>query len=557
MARETMYADVVASVRDTIEQINKARGGSRACFVVDCLGGFTAKVHLSDKVNVVYTVSLPTMDATRMLSKVEADRIIAYVVHELLHVWHTDVAGGIMEQAHKEGGVELGRILNAIEDVRIERKEIEHGPFDGTRDLLSGLLDSGLQDLATMRGELFDADDVSWTIACMGRIATGHYSELAKAMTDGAVPANQQEALQVALDGLPACKSTAGALALARKVLGVQQGQQGKGGQQDGQQGQQGKPEGAGEGGHEGGIGDPLAPTFADASPGGSDDDAIKEYKRTRDLEKYRKTVFAAQRAVVTANVSRPVIVQSGGNNEGYANTLRGRVPSQAMVRDKVRRILRAQERTLVQRRELAGRLDRRAMARASMGARDVFQTKTVTPGVETDVVILLDLSSSMEEDRKFPAAQATAIALASAVENAGGGVMVAGFMDTDEQGKPGLRVFKDWHERACVGDARIAASGCPYGTPMSPAIMACANILARRKVTRRILMTLTDGECNFGSDMVKQANHYARAKGVLSIGIGIMTDVGDKWPDGATKVDDLSKLASVALGDLARILRV
>lgn len=93
------------------------------------------------------------------------------------------------------------------------------------------------------------------------------------------------------------------------------------------------------------------------------------------------------------------------------------------------------------------------------------------------------------------------------------------------------------------------------FGTPMSPGIMNAADRLARRRATRRILITMTDGECNYKSQGMIVANDYARARGVETVGIGMMIDLNGKGFDVTATVADVKTLATTTLATLAKAL--
>jgi Mg-chelatase subunit ChlD len=240
----------------------------------------------------------------------------------------------------------------------------------------------------------------------------------------------------------------------------------------------------------------------------------------------------------------------------------RDALPRSALLHDQVGQLVAAQEVRQRERRLTAGRFDRRAVARAAMGALDVCAHRHVTPGCNTAVCLLLDLSGSMV-GLKLATAQTMAIHLSEAVDMAGGHCAVLGFADptrnrADREGCS-LVLFKDWTETPALGARRIAAAGAPFGTPLSPGIMSAARwMLNTVEADRHVLGVLTDGDCEFGPVCVQSACRYATKLGVDLFALGCLHDTSESF-DGFPRADvqrlaDLPRVAMrTLLAELAR----
>jgi hypothetical protein len=102
--------------------------------------GATAKVTFDDSGTAI--IVLPAIDETKEVSKKLFNDLIAYILHELGHVWFTNNAP--WHDTAREHGKYVGTLINALEDPRIERKVIESGYAPNSADLFNSLINNVL-----------------------------------------------------------------------------------------------------------------------------------------------------------------------------------------------------------------------------------------------------------------------------------------------------------------------------------------------------------------------------------------------------------------------------
>src|SRR5580765_6866025 len=120
----THYIEVVAAARETVSKMLTQRTGQVGFRVIMTTnGGKTAAVARNGD---YVCMDLPSLAPDTVLTRAEADRMVAYLVHEGCHCLHTDYA--VWNQAVSEGH-RIRHWTNALEDVRIEAHEMKIGPY--------------------------------------------------------------------------------------------------------------------------------------------------------------------------------------------------------------------------------------------------------------------------------------------------------------------------------------------------------------------------------------------------------------------------------------------
>ncbi|UHD16351.1 VWA domain-containing protein [Thiocapsa bogorovii] len=188
---------------------------------------------------------------------------------------------------------------------------------------------------------------------------------------------------------------------------------------------------------------------------------------------------------------------------------------------------------------------------RAGVGDPRVFRIREQAIAPNTALHLLVDLSSSMRAGRDAIALDAAA-ALALALEPVKGvSRAVTAF--------PSLQGHDDKVTRILAHGERTASRVGAFvqrgrgGTPMTGALwFAAADLLARRE-TRKVIITLTDGQpddvCT-AAELIERAG----AAGIEMIGVGIAVDVGRLFPI-AVRIDAVADLKTALFGIAEQLL--
>jgi len=86
------YIEVIAAARVTVAKMLTQRTGQNGFKAqITTRGGKTARANRN---GFVCTLDMPSLSADTILSRSEADRMVAYLVHEVCHMLHTDFGHG-------------------------------------------------------------------------------------------------------------------------------------------------------------------------------------------------------------------------------------------------------------------------------------------------------------------------------------------------------------------------------------------------------------------------------------------------------------------------------
>ena len=480
------------------------------------------------------TIYMPVLPARRKMTQAEFADYAGYIFHEVGHplftdkkVWGTAVAEG------------RSKLLNALEDVRIEKKLIDAKIAANGKAVLTDLVRSLDYKVCN---ENFDANDprnIGFVLAFLGRHANG-YDMDASLIIKQLDPAGQMAAtLAWALPALGQCQSTKACDDLAKKILGRmtqqpkgEQGKKGKGeqgkGEGEGSKGEQGegeqgegkgeqsKGEGAkGESQGEAGKGSPSNSAGGDGMFKGEPQEPSKPMTDA-DVNAVDLTPItgdelsgneAGQQASLT-NLVRQAQAQADKKPSKMAvrhldyaahPTIAADAAAATRLRSLLASAMKQQELDVYEGGLRHGRLDGRAFAKMAAGRGDVFGRREMSEGYETDCVVLVDGSSSMM-GHKARAAATMALVVAQAAAQVG--VQCHVYLFTDG----GLR---EVHAGRTKPSAEVFGSMPSYvtgGTPLCTSMLAVAmKQQARAKAKRRLLFVISDGICDLGQKQLKQ----------------------------------------------------
>ncbi|SDX37565.1 VWA domain-containing protein [Thiocapsa roseopersicina] len=193
--------------------------------------------------------------------------------------------------------------------------------------------------------------------------------------------------------------------------------------------------------------------------------------------------------------------------------------------------------------------LSPRHLHRAGVGDPRVFRIREQAIAPNTALHLLVDLSSSMSAGRDAIALDAAAALALEPVKGVSRAVTAF----------PSLQGQSDKVTRILAHGERVASRVGAFvqrgrgGTPMTGALwFAAADLLARRE-TRKVIITLTDGQpddvCT-AADLIERAG----AAGIEMIGVGIAVDVGRLFPV-AVRIDAVADLKTVLFGIAEQLL--
>jgi Mg-chelatase subunit ChlD len=238
-------------------------------------------------------------------------------------------------------------------------------------------------------------------------------------------------------------------------------------------------------------------------------------------------------------------------NGRGNAKQAGAMIESPAKLRRHLTMAVKSPERVGTERRQVSGRLDMQNLVGLASGAPNVFRRRVEEEGREAAVTILLDVSSSMEGMR-LAAAKAMALHMGDALKAAGVRFEIACFDD-------GRLATPKPFARGWAADTQRAVASVRYlnGTAMLPAMKQCAErLLKQGNVTRRILLTLTDGQDSYSASANQALCAFYRSRGVEIVGIGLMVPGLEKTFNGAfVYVPSALDLSAMGLAALVRAL--
>jgi len=475
-------------------------------------------------------------------------RYVGFVVHELLHRKYTDfLTGG-------HGSPFLAMMHNAVEDCYIERRGIREGLLGNIEGLLTDLIGGMVAEALIEVTDWTDPMQYPFAMAVTGR----RYAPRVPLAGGLAVIFDE------ASTRIDSCQSSTDTLAVAQWIVDQlalppapeqpkpdapttgnpdageqpQAGTAGKPQAGKDEAGKDGKPDGAAKGkdGDAGGVGkDGQASKIGE--PGGTVGNrrsiGVAYGRKPREVEPTLDPGDAQDKASFneTQIIKEDGLFSGGGRNYPVA------VQIPARLRSEVRRLFENSGRTDHQRGKPAGSIDTGALASTAVGNNRVFKRRLDIEGIDSAVVIMLDLSSSMYGDRITAAIPACA-ALMETLVSAGVDVCITAFSNRSA-------VIKPWAMPARRALALLPDLAIGGGTQDYAALRHAHGLLLRHPARRRVCFSLTDGDGQV--DEAYGQVLAGEALGITTIGVGIHHRVHAVYPQNVT-VWDLNDLGSVML---------
>jgi Mg-chelatase subunit ChlD len=435
------------------------------------------------------------------VSRALVAKYAAYVVHELLHHKYTDFGVQSSEQY-------IRTLHNAVEDGWIENTGIASGLLGNIGPLLGEMIDTMTREALATVPDWNDARQYPYVLAVHCR-----KHATIKCPTNPALTPIFDLAARKCLSAT----SSADTLKIAEWVY-----EQIKKASKDKPKGD-GKKEGKDKKGAEKPSDGPTSPDQPEGEGKGAD-------KADKGSEAPSGPVQSP--VDVEANPVEPTLAEGGlmGNyssdisvrGERYHlsdQTIGGLVnaPIPARLRYEVKRLFDDSGLSDFTRNRKAGVVNVHALPTVAMGSDRVFKRRLEVEGIDSAVVICLDVSGSMFDDELIAPAVMTCRALLETLDAAGVKTAVLCFGSQ-------LSVPKGFNKNArlasaVLGKVRQGGSTNDYG-----ALRYAHQMLAQRNERRKIAFVITDGLGNPGA--VQQQVESGKALGVTTIGVGIGANV-------------------------------
>lgn len=248
-------------------------------------------------------------------------------------------------------------------------------------------------------------------------------------------------------------------------------------------------------------------------------------------------------------------ITMTQRDNNGYLSKMPQKEKQEALlVTAKLSAQLKALLQTYVMNRGGAfrrGRLDANRLARLAVNDQRIFQQRVQQRVLDTEIVILMDMSGSMSGQDKDVISSEALYAVTHALHGVKGiRVAVYGFSHND------FISIKEFNQPV-HGNMHLE---CVGGTYAGEASMMALSKFSWREGTRRIFIVMTDGD-TYNRDLFIVALNRARKAGVEVVGIGICDDSMRRcvYENEYVLVNDIktfpAKLFAVLRGKLVRNL--
>jgi uncharacterized protein YegL len=495
-----------------------------------------------DNYGIIY---LPMVADDAVIGRTLVVRYVGYIVHELLHRKYTDFK--------VRGKTDyIARMHNAVEDVWIEREAVRSGLLGNIEALLGGLISGIVDEALAQKIDWANPAQFPFSFAVFGR----QYA--AKKIP---IPHNLLPIYNAANARIDACKSSTDTLAVAQWIIDQIQQQDNKPQDRKPQAGEQGDgtPRQSDQQGQDGQQGDQQG---QDAGQDSEGDGAGQGDDQGDDVPDAGKSKPMGGKHDKPIEVEPGIAKQKGNGNRGTYSRDQTVLRDEAHIRGGVQMIIdtaAVSARLTMDIRKMfensasddwqmhrrTGSIDTRALA---VGGANMFKRRLENAGIDSSVVILLDVSASMfgmPNSALINPAAGACIALMSALDSAGVESALLSFGSEVSTIKP----FGKNSKRAASLLPRLGDGG---GTNDYTALLHAHSLLHTRQTARKVCFVLTDGEGNT-RDTKAQATSGENL-GITTIGIGIQHDVSHVYKH-AIKVNRAADLGKAMFSKIKGVL--
>lgn len=462
------------------------------------------------------TMILAAVKDDAVISRATLVRYVGFVLHELLHRKYSrfDVNGDTDY---------LRRLHNAVEDAWIERRAIREGLTGNIKAVLTELVQQIVGESIPQVQDWADPAVYPFALAIYAR-EYGVQTPLAQGLEPIFAEATRR---------IDACQFSSDTLQIAKWVMQQlqtldqpkQQPEQSKdGGQGDAQADAQGDSQAdAANSQGDAQAADSQAEQAGPARAPAPGQDAIEVEPNLKPGNGTVGTSWSGAGVTTPGAHLRPVPLHD------ITSTVPGK------LRHEVRRIFDNSGMTLFTRNRKAGSVNVHALARAGVTDR-VFQQRRDVEGVDSAVVISLDVSGSMRRD--IGTVVSVGAALVETLASAQVQVAVTSFASEASLvtpfGVPAAKVRQTLSRLGTGGDTNDYA-----------AVRQATDMLLPRSEERKVIFVVTDGESTpILTRNCKEQCRAAQALGITVIGVGIGIDVSHVYPN-SIRINSVSDLGN------------
>lgn len=463
------------------------------------------------------TMILAAVKDDAVISRATLVRYVGFVLHELLHRKYSrfDVNGDTDY---------LRRLHNAVEDAWIERRAIREGLTGNIKAVLTELVQQIVGESIPQVQDWADPAVYPFALAIYAR-EYGVQTPLAQGLEPIFAEATRR---------IDACQFSSDTLQVAKWVMQQLQAldqpkQQPK--QQQGKDGGQGDAQGDGQAADSQADGDAQADGQADGE--GEQAGPARAPAPGQEAIEVEPNLKPGNGTVGTSWSGAGVTTPGAHLRPVPLHDITSTVPGK--LRHEVRRIFDNSGMTLFTRNRKAGSVNVHALARAGVTDR-VFQQRRDVEGVDSAVVISLDVSGSMRRD--IGTVVSVGAALVETLASAQVQVAVTSFASEASLvtpfGTPAAKVRQTLSRLGTGGDTNDYA-----------AVRQAADMLLPRSEERKVIFVVTDGESTpILTRNCKEQCRAAQALGITVIGVGIGIDVSHVYPN-SIRINSVSDLGN------------
>jgi hypothetical protein len=211
--------------------------------------------------------------------------------------------------------------------------------------------------------------------------------------------------------------------------------------------------------------------------------------------------------------------------------------PVPAKLRYEVKRLFDDSGLSDFNRNRKAGAVNVHALPTVATGNDRVFKRRLEVDGIDSAVVICLDVSGSMFDDHLIAPAIATCRALLETLDAAGVKTAVVAFGSN-------ISVPKGFNRNVKIANARLGTVKQGGSTNDYNALRYAHQMLLQRPENRKIVFVITDGQGE--PYAVRQQVTSGNALGITTIGVGIRTNVSSVYGQ-AVKVNNIADLGNAS----------